>query len=179
MLQPPVRSLFLARLLAVASVCSIIFAQSAPKAAAPATGVVPGVRHLIGLENIKSQAGGKLSVQNGALEFTAGKTEAKVPASSIEDIFLGSETTQGGGKVGRVVKTASMAAPYESGKVLTLMLRTKVDILTVSYRDSSGALHAAILALPKDQGAGIRTQLIAAGAHTGPASEKELKARAQ
>jgi hypothetical protein len=166
-------------ILTVAIFCSTAFAQSAPAAATTPPGVLAGVRHVIGLENIKSQAGGKLSVQNGALNFTSGKTEVKVPVSSIEDIFVGSETTQGGGKVGRVVKTAAIAAPYESGKVLTLLMRTKVDILTVSYRDPNGALHAAILALPKDQGEGVRAKLIAAGAHTGPASERELKARTQ
>jgi hypothetical protein len=134
-------------------------------------------RHVIGLEKISSQKGGKLSVQNGAMKFDDGKDTVQVPANSIDAIFVGSETTQAGGKTGRVVKTAAMAAPFESGKVLTLLLRTKVDILTVSYRDTDGALHAAIFALPIGQATDLRTQLVAAGAREGVG--RELKERAQ
>jgi hypothetical protein len=135
------------------------------------------VRHIIGLENISSQKSGTLSVQNGAMQFSGGKLVAKVPATSIDAIFVGTETTQAGGPVARVVKTASMAAPYESGKVLTLLMRTKVDILTISYRDTGGALHAAIFALPIGQGNDMRTKLVTAGAREG--ASRELKERAQ
>lgn len=149
------RTLLLAALL---NVTGIAFAQQAD--------AIPTARHLIGLESIKHNAGGKLTIQNGAMQFNSGKTEAKVPLNSIEDISVGTETTQGGGKVGTVVKTASMAAPYHSGSVLTLLLLTKVDLLTVQYRDPAGALHAAILALPRGQAAQERTRLVAAGAHS-------------
>ena len=135
------------------------------------------VRHVIGLENVSSQKSGKLSVQNGAMQFEAGKDAVKVPASSIDAIFVGSETTQGGGTVGKAVKTAAIAAPFESGKVLTLLMRTKVDILTVSYHDAGGALHAAIFAVPIGQASDLRTRLVAAGARGG--AGQELKERAQ
>jgi hypothetical protein len=134
-------------------------------------------RHIIGLEKISSQKGGRLSVQDGAMKFEDGKDAVQVPAPSIDAIFVGSETTQGGGKVGRVVKTAAIAAPFESGKVLTLLMRTKVDILTVSYRDAGGALHAAIFAVPIGQASDLRTRLVAAGARDG--AGQELKERAQ
>ena len=101
-----------------------------------------------------------------------------MPISSIDDIFLGAETTQSGGKTGRVVKTAAMAAPFESGKALTILMRTKVDILTVAFHDPDGALHGAIFALPKGQGETIRTQLIQAGAHASPAA-KEVSERSK
>jgi hypothetical protein len=141
-------------------------------AAAPLT-----VRHIIGLEKISSQKGGSLTVESGAMQFNGGKDVAKVPVTSIDAIFVGTETTQAGGKVGRVVKTASMAAPYSSGKVLTLLMRTKVDILTISYRDTAGALHAAIFALPIGQANDMRTKLVTAGAREG--ASPELKERAQ
>src|SRR6202795_5074981 len=134
------------------------------------------VRHIIGLENISSQKSGTLTVQNGAMQFSGGKSVAKVPATSIDAIFVGTETTQAGGKVARVVKTASMAAPYESGKVFSLLMRTKVDILTISYRDTGGALHGAIFALPIGQGNDMRTKLVGAGAREGG---QELKERAR
>jgi hypothetical protein len=134
------------------------------------------VRYIIGLDTIKANASGQLKLQEGVLHFATGKAESKVPISSIDDIFLGAETTQGGGKTGRVVKTAAMAAPFESGKALTILMRTKVDILTIAFHDPDGAAHGAIFALPKGQGETIRTQLIQAGAHSSPAA-KEVSER--
>jgi hypothetical protein len=137
------------------------------------------VRHVIGLEKISSQKSGKLSVRSGAMQFDDGKASVQVPAKSIDAIFVGTETTQAGGKVARGVKTAAIAAPYGSGKVFSLLMRTKVDILTVSYHDDGGALHAAIFALPIGQGIDMRTKLIAAGAREGAAAAEEAKERAQ
>jgi hypothetical protein len=132
-------------------------------------------RHIIGLENVKRNSAGKLTVENGVLQFDAGTKAAKIPIASIDDLSVGSETTQGGGKAGAVAKTAAMAAPYDSGAALSLLLRRKVDILTVSYRDSSGGLHAAILALPRGQADTERAQLISAGAHASPPAGEGLK----
>jgi len=153
--------LFAATLITLAAV-GLAWAQPA---AAPADS---NVRHVIGLDSIKQDATGKLTVQDGALRFTAGASEEKVPIASIDDIFVGTETTQSGGKTGRNVKIVAIAAPYESGKVLTLLMRTKVDILTVAYHDPDGALHGAIFALPIGQAALMRTQLTQAGAHASP-----------
>jgi hypothetical protein len=122
---------------------------------------------------MKANRSGELSVQSDGLSFDAGKSsQAKIAVPSIDDIFLGSEVTQSGGKTARVVKTAAIAAPYESGKVLTLLLRTKVDILTVVYHDDNGGLHSAIFAVPKGLAAGVRMQLIAAGAHASATVEE-------
>ena len=149
--------------LAGASLCA---AQSAPAGAS-----VPKVRHIIGLGEVKRNATGALTVQNGVLHFQAGKAMGEVPASSIDDIFVGAEVTQGGGKTGRVVKTAAIAAPFESGKALTILLRTKVDILTLAFHDSDGGAHGVIFALPKGQGEPLRAQLVQAGAHVTEAKE--------
>jgi hypothetical protein len=140
----------------------LVWAQ--PAATAPNQ----NVRHVIGLDTIKRDATGKLTVQDGTLRFTTGKAETSIPVASINDIFVGTETTQSGGKTGRVVKTAAIAAPYESGKVLTILMRTKVDILTVSFHDPDGALHGAIFALPIGQASVLRTQLTQAGARATP-----------
>ena len=78
----------------------------------------PNVRHVIGLDAVKHNATGKLTVEDGALAFKTGKAADKVPVSSINDVFIGTETTQAGGKKGRAVKTAAIAAPYESGRAL-------------------------------------------------------------
>ena len=58
-------------------------------------------------------------------------------------------------------------------------MRTKVDILTVSYRDDGGALHAAIFALPIGQAIDMRTQLVAAGAREGAPAGDESKERGE
>ncbi len=105
------------------------------------TAANPNVRHVIGLDTIDRNATGKLTVQDSTLEFNTGKADTKVAVSAIDDIFIGTETTQSGGKAGTAVKTAAIAAPYGGGKALTIMMRTKVDILTVSYHDPDGA-HA-------------------------------------
>jgi hypothetical protein len=159
-------------LLSILMAAGAAFAQAPAPAAAPP----PNVRHVIGLETIKRDANGHLTIQNGVMQFSAKKAEATVPANSIEDIFVGNETSQSGGKAGRVVKTAAMAAPFGSGKVLTLLMRTKFDILTVVYRGADGGVHGVILALPKGLAESTRTQLIAAGAHSS-APQTELKDR--
>ena len=161
-------------ILAIATLPALA-AQTSSATAPAADGSVAKVRCLIGMDDVKSQASGKLSVQSGALVFDTGKAQAKIPVSSIDDIYLGSESTQSGGKAGRVVKTAAIAAPFETGKVLSLLMLTKVDVLTIQYRDPNGGVHGAILATPKGQAAGVRTQLIAAGAHASPLPEPPQK----
>ncbi len=132
-------------------------------------------RHVIGLENAKRNNSGTLTIQSGELGFASGKTSDKVPIASIDDLVLGSETTQAGGKAGRAAKTAAIAAPYESGAGLSILLRTNVDVLTVSYRESGGGLHYAILAMPKGKGEQERSQLIAAGARVKTPTAPVLK----
>ena len=151
------------------AIMAIVALTAAGLAAAQALPIFkPVVRHVIGLDTVKHNATGSLVVQDGMLEFTAGKTGSKVPVASIDDVFVGTETTQPSSKTARVVKTAAIAAPYESGRALTILLRTKVDILTVSFHDADGALHGAIFALPVGQAQQMRSQLIQAGAHATP-----------
>ena len=132
-----------------------------PSGSGAATG---DVHHLLGLDEIKRNAKGKLTIQNGTMQFDAGKKEVKVPTASIEGIFSGEETTQALGAVGAIGK---VAAPYGGGRVLSLLLRTKLDVLTVAYRDTNGAFHGVIFTLPKGQATQVRAQLVAEGAHAG------------
>jgi len=129
-------------------------------------------RLVIGLDATKRNVMGALAVHDGALEFKSGKTGAevisKVPVSSVEDVFIGTENTDTRGKTAKVAKTAALAAPFETGRALPLLMRNKVDILTVSYHDADGSLHGAIFALPIGQAEGMRAQLVQAGAHAGP-----------
>jgi hypothetical protein len=148
--------------------CIALTAASAWAQTAPAPTQNSKVRYIIGLDNIKGNTSGNLTFQDGALLFKTTKAETSVPVSSIDDIFIGVETTQSGGKTGRVVKTAAIAAPFESGKALTILMRTKVDILTVAFHNPDGAVHGAIFALSKGQAEPLRMKLIEAGAHASP-----------
>jgi hypothetical protein len=166
-----------------ASALAILALATSPALMAQASSVTPaaadtpvaGVRHVIGLENIKAQASGKLSVLSGALFFDTGTSQANVAVTAIDNIFLGSEDTQARGKAAQVAKVAAIAAPYGSGRTLSLFMRTKVDVLTVSYHDQNGGAHGAIFAIPKGLAAGVRTQLIAAGAHASALAEEGPK----
>ena len=57
-------------------------------AAAASTDAAISVRYVIGLDNVKSQSGGKLSVQSDALLFDCHKSQAKVAISTIDDILV-------------------------------------------------------------------------------------------
>ncbi|MGC2465608.1 MAG: hypothetical protein WA517_10470, partial [Candidatus Acidiferrum sp.] len=59
----------------------------------------------------------------------------------------------------------SMAAPYGGGRVLSLF-RSKIDTLTVQYRDADGGLHGAIFTMPVGTAETIKKELVAQGAHT-------------
>ncbi len=132
---------------------------------------------------MKAQQSGALSVQKGALMFDAGKSQATIGISSIDDILIGAETTQSNSRTSRGIELAAVAAPYGSGRAISLLVRKKVDILTLLYRDANNGIHGAIFSVPKGRAADFRTQLIAAGAHaSAPASapaEPEQQPQAQ
>jgi len=120
------------------------------------------VVHLTGLTGVKDDAKGTLSVENSKLRFVHGKEFFDLSATSIEDIVGGASSKQ---SVGKTVGAISMAAPYGGGRFLSLF-RTKVDTLTVQYRDADGGLHGAIFTMPVGAADGIKKELLAQGAHT-------------
>lgn len=134
--------------------------QNAPDSDSPA-------RHIVGMPNIRLNAEGLLKLQPNEIEFDYVHGTAEIPISSIDNIFTGAETTEHLGMAGEVAEGASMAAPYDSGAILTLLLREKVDVLTIAFRDPNGGLCAAIFALPKGRAAQMRADLISRGAHAG------------
>jgi hypothetical protein len=46
------------------------------------------------------------------------------------------------------------------------LFRSKVDILTIQYRDADGALHGAIFTMPLGQADLLKKELVSQGAHT-------------
>jgi len=125
------------------------------------------VVQLTGLAGVKENAKGTLSVENGQLHFVHGKASSDVSAASIQDVVTGADSQRAvGGKIGMM----SMAAPYGGGRVLSLF-RSKIETLTVQYRDADGGLHGAIFTMPVGTAQVIKNELVAQGAHTTASGE--------
>lgn len=118
--------------------------------------------HRIGLAGLKEDTKGSLTVVNGTLRFTHAKGNADVAAASIQDVVTGTDSQR---VVGGTLGTLSLLAPYGAGRVLSLF-RTKLDTLTIQYRDSDGSLHGVIFTMPPGKAEMIKKQLIAQGAQT-------------
>jgi hypothetical protein len=117
---------------------------------------------LTGLTGVKDNAKGTLNVENGQLHFVHGKVTSGLDAASVQDVVTGADSRE---SVGKTVGMMSMAAPYGGGRFLSLF-RTKIDTLTVQYRDANGGLHGAIFTMPAGTAESIKKELVAQGAHT-------------
>jgi hypothetical protein len=130
--------------------------------------------HVIGLEGIKHDTKGNVTVSKDTLEFVTGPTKSDVPIASVQDVLTGADSQR---SIGGTLGTLSMFAPYGSGRFLSLF-RTKIDTLTITYHDPNGGLHGAILTLPQGQASLLKAEMVTAGAKTSvsPAEEAEQQA---
>jgi len=141
--------------------CAGLFAQTADTSpSASASGV--RAMHVLGLEGVKRNLRGTLSVQPGGLDFMAGGAHGTVAVSSIEDVFTAQDSHQVGGKA---LTVAKIGVPYGGGRALSLFTHEKVDSLTVEYRDANGGLHGVLFTMPVGQAEALKKQLVDAGAH--------------
>jgi hypothetical protein len=137
------------------------------------------VVQVTGLTGVKNKTGGILLVNNGVLDFTHGQRKVDVQASSVEDVITGNDSQR---LVHGALGTITMFGPYGSGRFLSLF-RTKLDTLTIKYRDPDGGLHGAIFTMAVGKAEPLKKDLLAQGAHStvpmeqdGPApSGKEQK----
>jgi len=125
--------------------------------------------HLVGLDKVKDNAKGMLSVEQGQLRFTRGKESSDVSVTSILDVVSGADTQKA---VGKTVGTMSMAAPYGGGRFLSLF-RKKIDTLTIQYHDADGGLHGAIFTMAPGGAEPIKKLLVAQGAHVAKTEEPD------
>src|SRR5260370_19199432 len=128
------------------------------------------VVQLTGLVGVKDNAKGTLSVENGQLHFVHGKASSDVSASSMQDVATAADSQRA---VGGTIGLMSMAAPYGGGRVLSFF-RTKIDTLTVQYRDADGGLHGAIFTMPVGTSELIKKKLVDQSDHS--TSHKESAA---
>jgi hypothetical protein len=153
-------------LLAVASMLlassTPLFGQEPGPSPGPSGETIREATHVLGLENVKRGAKGKLAIVDNALRFEVATGTADVSIPSIQDVFTGQDSKEMGGKPGGLAK---MAMPYGSGRVLSLFASQKVDVLTLEYRDSNGGLHGVIFTLPKGQSPAVKRRLVELGAH--------------
>jgi hypothetical protein len=117
---------------------------------------------LTGLIGVKNNTEGSLTIGTGKFRFTHSGSNTDVAPGSMQDVVTGSDSQ-------RVIRgslgTLSMFAPYESGRFLSLF-RSKLDTLTIQYRDADGGLRGVIFTMPVGTSEAIKTELVAQGAHT-------------
>ena len=117
--------------------------------------------HLLGFPNTKNNCNGTLSVKDDTLRFEQdAKPAAEVKIASVQGVFLGSESKQVGGTPAKIGKAA---APFGSGRVVSLFAHKKYDTLTVEYVDADGGVHGAIFQVREGQARHVREELVTRG----------------
>ena len=128
------------------------------------TGSVFSIRatHLLGFEDAKSDCSGTLAIRHDLLQFQQNdETPAQVKIGSVRNVALGEESKQVGGLPMTLGKAA---APFGSGRVISLVAHKKYDTLTLQYVDDAGGIHGAIFQLQKGQAAVVKSELLSHGA---------------
>jgi len=117
---------------------------------------------LTGLIGVKNNTEGSLTVENGTLRFTHSRGTSDLAPSSIQDVVTGDDSQR---VIRGTVGTLSLFAPYGAGRFLSLF-RSKLDTLTIQYRDTREGLHGVIFTMPAGTAEVIKEELVALGAHT-------------
>jgi hypothetical protein len=117
---------------------------------------------LTGLVGVKNNTKGNLTIENGALRFTHSQKSSDLAPSSMQDVVTGDDSQR---VIRGTLGTLSMFGPYGSGRFLSLF-RSKLDTLTIQYRDPDEGLHGVIFTTPVGTAEAIKEKLVAAGAHT-------------
>jgi len=117
---------------------------------------------LVGFAGVKENTGGTLTVKAGKLYFAHSEGTAEIPAAEMEDVVTGDDSQR---VIRGTLGTLSMLAPYGSDRVLSLF-RSKVDTLTIEYRDAGGALHGVVFTVSFGKAESVKRELVAQGAHT-------------
>lgn len=144
---------------------------AAPQAAPAAHSALVPIRsvHLFGLPGVKNSTKGTLSVTGDTLHFASSKGTSDIPLTNVDDVLTGNDSQRVvRGKLG----TLSMFGPYGSGRFLSLF-RSKLDTVTIKYRDSDGGLHGTVFTMAVGQAEPLKQELVARGAHSSTVIEVE------
>lgn len=136
------------------------FAVSPSVAQQPAVG--NKAVQVTGLAGVKANTSGNLTLENGNLQFASSEAKVSVPIHSVEDVITENDSQ----RVFRgTLGTLTMFAPYGGGRFLSLF-RSKIDTLTIQYRDTDGGLHGAIFTMPVGKADPFKKDLVSQGART-------------
>lgn len=126
---------------------------------------------VLDVPGVKGNSSGSLSAEKGKLHFVHSKNAIDISAPLITDLVTGNDSQ-------RVIRgtagTISMFGPYGSSRFLSLF-RSKLDTLTLQYRDPDGGLHGLIFTMSVGHAELLKQQLIAQGAHTTIETEKSAR----
>jgi hypothetical protein len=120
------------------------------------------VNQITGLTGVANKTNGSITIENGNLRFAHGKTNVDLPAASMQDVVTGNDSQR---MIHGTLGVLMIAAPYESGRFMSLF-RTKLETLTIQYRDAEGGLHGAIFTMGVGKAEALKKQLVALGART-------------
>jgi hypothetical protein len=121
------------------------------------------VTHVMGLENVKRNLKGELSIDSDSLRFRRDQSaSAAVTLSSIQNVSLGEQDKQVGGVPMMLGKAA---VPFGGGRVVSLFSHKKYDGVTIEYSDSTGGFHSIIFRMAKGQGETLKNGLMEHGTH--------------
>ena len=120
------------------------------------------VVQVTGLTGVKNNTSGRLGFEGSSLHFTHDQAKVDLAANSVEDVITGNDSQR---LIHGTLGTLTMFAPYESGRFLSLF-RTKLDTLTIKYRDADGGLHGAVFTMAAGKAEVLKKELLAQGAHT-------------
>ena len=151
-----------------------MLAEDSGSAKAPDSGSTLRATHILGFPGVSKNASGNLSIQDHALRFQKARGSlAQISIGSIQGLTLGEEDKQVGGVP---MMLAKAAAPYESGRVISLFSHKTYDTVTLEYLDSDGAFHGTIFQMNKGQGQVLKSELVAEGVQV-TGSEDEAPVR--
>jgi hypothetical protein len=123
---------------------------------------VPNTKDVIGLAGVKNKTKGTVTVDKGFLHFTHSKVKAELATATMTDVITGEDSQRA---IGGAIGTLTMFAPYGGGRFLSLF-RTKLDTLTIEYRDDAGGLHGVIFTMPVGKAEAVKKELVAQGVPT-------------
>ncbi len=151
------KSVFLLGCFAVMTVLAASSLSQQPVTDAPVKVVV-----IKGLTGVKDNTKGTLIVGEGSMHFSHEAVMTDVATHSIDDVVTGDDSQR---VIRGTLGTLSWFVPYGGGRFLSLF-RTKLDTVTIKYRDTDGGLHGAIFTMPVGQAEAIKKELLAQGART-------------
>jgi len=116
------------------------------------------VIHVAGLEEVKANVSGDLTLSLQTLTFSNKNVVTSIPRERIVNAFIGDQRTEPWGTTGKI---ARKIIPYGGGAALGAITNKKVDLLTVEYLDIHDGYHGVVFVLPSQKATAVRDDILA------------------